>query len=288
MKIPTARGRITDNLVTGRAWYADLAIPTGWDHNELERRRKRNKELNDRDGGNRPTSYETILFADLCYQRSKLMKLIAENDMWDDPHDRAFLEAFWDTLARLYFLERKAVEARGGSRTPEERMNDLNEKTRRELMQAKTRLLLRKTLAEFFAKPAKLSRSEALCTNVPVRATEVLLRKRHLDSLPLPTVQAECAPNLEGEQSLLPFLLPLPTVQAECAPVARAHVDPRGYLLWLGARGLVPREQHATARRIQAARFPQVPSLGPFDFAAQPARKSPLSRWPRRAGPCAV
>jgi|GEM_PF-1112508 len=165
-KMPAARGRIADNFVTGRTWYADLAIPTAWDHEELERLRKRNKELNDRDGRDRPTSHETILFTILGYQRRKLMKLINEPEMWDDPNDRAFLEAFWETLSRLYYLERKHAEERGGSRPPEERMNDLNDKTRRELMQAKTRLLLRKTLAEFFAKPAKLPRSEALCNNV--------------------------------------------------------------------------------------------------------------------------
>jgi CRISPR-associated protein Cas8a1/Csx13 len=165
-KLPAARGRIADNLIAGRAWYADLAMPTTWDRENLENLRKRNKEMNDRDGGNRPTSPEMILFGALCYQRSNLMKLIVEDEMWDNPHDQCFLEAFWETLARLYFLERKAVEERGGSRTPEDRMNDLNEKTRRDLMQAKTRILLRKTLAEFFAKPAKLARSETLCAKV--------------------------------------------------------------------------------------------------------------------------
>jgi CRISPR-associated protein Cas8a1/Csx13 len=96
------------------------------------------------------------------------MKLIAEDAMWDDPRDKCFLDAFWDTLSRLYSLERKAAEQRGGARTPEDRMNDLNEKTRRELMQAKTHILLRKTLCEFFAKAAKLARSESLIENVAV------------------------------------------------------------------------------------------------------------------------
>jgi CRISPR-associated protein Cas8a1/Csx13 len=167
-KVPAARGRIADNLLTGQPWYTDLTIATGWDHDELERLRKRHKELNDRDGGYRPTSHETILFASLRYQRRKLMKLVAENDMWEDPSDRAFLEAFWETLSRMYFLERRAAEERGGSRSPEDRMNDFNETIRRELMQAKTRLLLRKTLAEFFAKPARLPRSETLRANVAV------------------------------------------------------------------------------------------------------------------------
>ncbi len=59
------------------------------------------------------------------------MALICEDDMWDDPNDRTFVEAFWETLSRLYYREAKAAEDRGGSRTPEERMSDLDEKTRR-------------------------------------------------------------------------------------------------------------------------------------------------------------
>lgn len=94
------------------------------------------------------------------------MALTNEADMWDDPRDRATLEAFWDTLARHYHLECKAAEERGGSRNADERMNDLNEQLRRSLLQAKTQLLLRKTLAEFFSRPAGLPRSEALCSNV--------------------------------------------------------------------------------------------------------------------------
>jgi CRISPR-associated protein Cas8a1/Csx13 len=166
--VPTARGRIADNIVEGREWYTDLALSTDWDHANLERRRKRNKELNDRDGRNRPTSHETILFDILRRQRSQLMNLIAEDAMWDDPHNRVFLEAFWETLSRCYYMEKKAAEERGGARTAHERINHLNEKIHRELLQASTQLLLRKTLTEFFSVPAGLPRSPSLSRNVAV------------------------------------------------------------------------------------------------------------------------
>jgi CRISPR-associated protein Cas8a1/Csx13 len=154
IKLPAARGRIADNLVSGRAWYRDLTAPTTWDHEGLERQRKRNKELNDRDGGNRPTSHETILFSALRYQRSKLMKLIAEHDMWDTEAEKVFVEAFWETLDALYAQEAAATE-RGGSRTVEDRFDDLNDDIRRRLTQAKTRTLLRSVLADLFAKAGR-------------------------------------------------------------------------------------------------------------------------------------
>ncbi|MBI4661755.1 MAG: type I-MYXAN CRISPR-associated Cas8a1/Cmx1 [Verrucomicrobia bacterium] len=154
IKLPSGRGRIADNLVRGWPWYADLAIPTGWDHDELERERKRNKELNDRDGKNRPTSHETILFAALGSQRRKLMKLIAEDDMWDTEAERVFVEAFWEALDSLYAQEAAAIE-RGGTRTIEDRFKDLNDDIRRRLTQAKTRALLRTVLADLFAKAGR-------------------------------------------------------------------------------------------------------------------------------------
>jgi CRISPR-associated protein Cas8a1/Csx13 len=153
-KMPTTRGRIADNLITGRPWYADLTLPTAWDHHELERVRKRNKELNDRDRGNRPTSHETILFAVLGYQRSKLMKLIAEDEMWETEAEKVFVEAFWETLDSLYAQEADAVK-RGGSASVEKRWERLEGELYRTLMQAKTRPLLRTALASWFGKAGR-------------------------------------------------------------------------------------------------------------------------------------
>lgn len=154
-KMPTARGRIADNLVIGRPWYSDLCIPTSWDRHELERLRKRNKERNDHDRGKRPTTYESILFNALGRQRSKLMKLIAEDDMWDTEAEKVFVHAFWETLDSLYAQQAAAAAGRGGSRTVEERFDDLNDDIRRRLTQAKTRTLLRTVLADLFAKAGR-------------------------------------------------------------------------------------------------------------------------------------
>ena len=89
------------------------------------------------------------------------MKLIQEEDMWDREVERLFVEAFWETLAALYRQEADAV-SRGGSRSATDRMEDMNEAVRRDLMRAKTRSLLRQSLTEFFSKPIKSFRSSTL------------------------------------------------------------------------------------------------------------------------------
>lgn len=144
IKLPAARGRIADNLVTGRPWYSDLTVPQIWDHDEMERQRKRNPG----------TSIERLWFQAICYQRSKLMKLIAEDDMWDTEAEQVFVHVFWETLDSLYAQEAAATQ-RGGSRTAPERFEDLNDEIRRRLTQAKTRTLLRTALADLFAKAGR-------------------------------------------------------------------------------------------------------------------------------------
>lgn len=144
IKLPAARGRIADNLVTRRPWYYDLFTPLIWDVDEMERQRKKQQSA----------SIERLWFQAICYQRSKLMKLISEDDMWDTEAERVFVEAFWETLDSLYAQEAAAVE-RGGSRTIEDRFNDLSEEIRRRLTHAKTRNLLRTALADLFAKAGR-------------------------------------------------------------------------------------------------------------------------------------
>jgi CRISPR-associated protein Cas8a1/Csx13 len=143
IKLPAARGRIADNLVSGRPWYTDLFVPLIWNLDEAERERKK-----------LGVSLERAWFQAVCYQRSKLMKLIAEDDMWDTEAEKVFVEAFWEALASLYAQEGEAVK-RGGSRTWEERCEDLNQDIRRKLTQAKTRTLLRAVLADLFAKAGR-------------------------------------------------------------------------------------------------------------------------------------
>jgi CRISPR-associated protein Cas8a1/Csx13 len=143
IKLPGARGRIADNLVSGRPWYADLFVPLIWNLDEAERERKK-----------LGTSLERAWFQAICYQRSKLMKLIAEEDMWDSEAEKVFVEAFWQALDSLYAQEAAATQ-RGGSRTAEDRFGDLNDEIRRRVTQAKTRPLLRSALADLFAKAGR-------------------------------------------------------------------------------------------------------------------------------------
>jgi len=82
-------------------------------------------------------------------------------------------------------------------------------------------------------------------------AADVVLLKHHLQALHLPTVKAEC------EQ-----------VARQCAS---ENVGYLGFLLRLCERELGDRERRACARRLKAARFPQVKSLDEFDFTAQPS-----------------
>jgi len=149
--VPTARGRIADNLAEGRPWYSDLGCPLAWDREALDRQRK-----------NRPgVSIERLWFNNFLYQRGRLMELIDQEEMWDSPAERLFVEAFWQILASLYRREADAVE-RGGSRTFGDRVEDLNEDIRRRLTRAKTRPLLREAIADLFAKPVRKYRSPAV------------------------------------------------------------------------------------------------------------------------------
>ncbi|HEX4609329.1 MAG TPA: type I-MYXAN CRISPR-associated Cas8a1/Cmx1, partial [Urbifossiella sp.] len=144
-KLPTGRGRIADNLVSGRPWYERLFVPMPWDEKAMEQQRKQS---------DKGTSTERVWFQALTYQRSKLMRLIQEDIMWDSEAEKLFVQAFWETLDSLYAQEAEAKD-RGGSRSIEDRFEHLNEDIRRRLMQAKTRVLLRGALAEWFAKAGR-------------------------------------------------------------------------------------------------------------------------------------
>jgi CRISPR-associated protein Cas8a1/Csx13 len=144
IKLPAARGRIADNLVNGRSWYENLLVPQIWDLDEMERQRKKKPG----------TSIERLWFEAICYQRSKLMKLIQEEAMWDTEAEKVFVQAFWEVMDSLYAQEASAAN-RGGSRTIADRFEDLNDDIRRKLTQAKTRTLLRAALANMFAKAGR-------------------------------------------------------------------------------------------------------------------------------------
>jgi len=155
LSVPTVRGRIADNLIQSHPWYLDLTVPLQWDKDALDQQRKRQPGK----------SVERLWFNNLQrYQRKTLMELIREDDMWDDPSEREFIEAFWETLAALYYREKEAVD-RGGSRSWSDRIEDLNEDIRREITRAKTGPLLRETLMELFSRPVKTFRSPHVCNN---------------------------------------------------------------------------------------------------------------------------
>jgi len=149
ISLPTGRGRIADNLVENRAWYADLFEPLPWDRDALDRQRKKARV---------GVSIERLWFDNLAHQRGRLMELIQEGEMWNTPGERMFVEAFWQILSALYRQEVDAVE-RGGARKIEERLQDLNEDLRRRITRAKTRPLLRETILDLFAKPVETYRS---------------------------------------------------------------------------------------------------------------------------------
>ncbi len=143
IKLPTPRGRIAENLVSGRPWYADLFVPLIWNIAEAEGERKKLK-----------TSLHHAWFRVVCYQRSKLMRLIAEDDMWDTEAEKVFVNAFWETLDSLYAQEANAAK-RGGSASVEKRWERLEGDLYRTLTRAKTHVLLREALAQWFAKAGR-------------------------------------------------------------------------------------------------------------------------------------
>lgn len=143
IRLPSARGRIADNLVSGRPWYTGLSVPMIWNLDEAERERKKLAKSLDR-----------AWFHILCYQRSRLMKLIAESDMWDTEAEKVFVEAFWETLDSLYAQEADATK-RGGSAPLEKRWERLEGDLYRSLSQAKTRVLLRSAISRWLAKAGR-------------------------------------------------------------------------------------------------------------------------------------
>lgn len=143
-KLPTGRGRIADNLVNGRPWYRELFVPLPWDLDEMDRIRKQHPGM----------STERLWFTALSYQRTNLMRLIAEDDMWDTEAEKVFVEACWQMLDSLYAQEADAVK-RGGSRTAADRFEHLNDDIRRSLSQAKTRTLLRAVVSGLFARAGR-------------------------------------------------------------------------------------------------------------------------------------
>jgi CRISPR-associated protein Cas8a1/Csx13 len=136
----TARGRIAENLVGNDYWYNDLISPPRWQLDELEERRRRRS-----DG----ISNEHFWFMNLQRERRELMALAQEEVMWDTPGEKVILSVFNGVLHRLLDKDEQAI-SRGGSRSLPERWERRVEGIRRELLHAKTLILVRKFIVEFF------------------------------------------------------------------------------------------------------------------------------------------
>jgi DNA replication protein DnaC len=85
----------------------------------------------------------------------------------------------------------------------------------------------------------------------PLESKSVVLLHHHLKALRLPTIGSEC--------------------EKVAARAAQDNVDHLSYLLQLSELELLERERKAAERRLKAARFPTLKSLGSFDFAARPS-----------------
>jgi CRISPR-associated protein Cas8a1/Csx13 len=147
--VPSGRGRIADNLIADRAWYADLVVPLDWQLDHLEWQRKKRKESEDPD--KETISIECLWFENLRRQAAKLRALSSEAAMWDSDDERIFLRVMHDMLSTLIWKEKEAL-LRGGTRTLSERVDNLIEKIRRDLENAKTQTLLRDTLSKWLVK----------------------------------------------------------------------------------------------------------------------------------------
>jgi CRISPR-associated protein Cas8a1/Csx13 len=144
-RLPTGRGRIADNLMNDRPWYRNLFEPLAWDNEELKRLRISFKKKYDRN-----YSLDVTWFLALSHQRFQLMRLISEEAMWDSEAEQVFERAMHETLRGIYRQEKKASE-RGGSRDAKKRWEQKTDEIRRQLLQAKTRDLVREVLAGLIA-----------------------------------------------------------------------------------------------------------------------------------------
>ncbi len=139
--LPTARGRISENLVRDFPWYSDLMEPPDWQVDRLENQRKSRKDS---------ISIERLWFTNLQREWRALMELIKGDSMWDSLEEKNFVSIFHAALRRLLDREGKSL-SRGGSRNLFDRWEDKVETIRRDLMHAKTLPLTRKFIVEFLA-----------------------------------------------------------------------------------------------------------------------------------------
>lgn len=94
------------------------------------------------------------------------MELANDQKFWNNEQDRLFYEAFRKVLWRLCEHEKLAAKEGRGSRSDDERTEDLYDDLHRRLMRASTQHLLRQELIRILAEPpGRYSRPSTLREN---------------------------------------------------------------------------------------------------------------------------
>jgi len=187
--VPDPRGPIADNLAAGRPWYTRLFLVPEYLRDSVDRQ-SRDEE-----------STQRCWFRLLDHYHSDSLREImnAMNDIDPQKPDEIFVEAFHQTMRNRFRQE--AEQAERGSRSAGERMKDFIQDTRRDIMRANTRNLLRKTLSEFFSKGdynPVLREHKSEVWNF-IDSENEWRRARDLALLSLVTYQGKGEEELEGE-----------------------------------------------------------------------------------------
>lgn len=169
--IPSARERITANILAEQPWYRELMVIPFWQKSQIIEDCKRARDYGLRvlgiySPGSRKeekgdsVSPERLWFLKLHqYERSQLMELSKEERMWDRPEEKRLLETLrYPVLWRLLNEEECAVGIRGGSRSLAERWDDTGEKWHRRFLRAKTRPLFRAVIHELLSDAQRRTR----------------------------------------------------------------------------------------------------------------------------------
>ena len=169
--IPSARERITANILAEQPWYQELMFIPFWQRSQIAEDCKKARDYglhilgirlpgpkSDKKGDS--VSPERLWFLKLHqFERRQLMELGQEERMWDNPEEKQLLETLHHpVLRRLLNEEEFAARSRGGSRALAERWDDVIADWHRRFMRAKTRPLFRAVIHEFIGTAQRRTR----------------------------------------------------------------------------------------------------------------------------------
>jgi CRISPR-associated protein Cas8a1/Csx13 len=141
LMVPRPRPRIARNLIDGTYWYKDLFDVPDVLREQVQERSEQGDSL------------KSTWFDLLSFERNSLRNIMDDMTAVDEQSeevDQIFVKAFHQALKKSY--GREAARAEEGSRDWTDRIDDFRQATRRDLMKANTRKLLRETLTEFFSR----------------------------------------------------------------------------------------------------------------------------------------